>query len=238
MGRMFLSILITLFIISSIGYGGYLFYENKNLNEIIKIKEKTIKDLSYENEKLKYKLNQQKDLVNHYAKTNKELAKEIRNLRYETRNNNRYKNHQIKIKPQSAYKNNRRYTTNNKTKRTTAPKKIYHKRYHKYNGYQKLVSDSKIKQRSDGRFVSNSAIYGIYKYRIFSAQCGGNPKIYGVTNECKTYAAYSTDPIYFAKSNLKELQTFDQHTHKIECHYDQKNGIMENCRAKIFSYKF
>ena len=236
MGRLLLSLLITLGIISIIGYGGYLIYENKNLNEVINIQDKDIKKISYENERLNYKIRQQEELIRHYEKTNRELAKEARNARYKARNNyqrNSYQSNKIIVKNH----NQKTYTKKKNNNQTyIKPKRISNKRYHRYTRYEKLVSDSKIRQRSDGRFVSNSAIYGIYKDRIISAQCGGNPKIYGVVNECKTYAPYSTDLLYFAKSNINELKTFNPSDHKIECHYDQKHGIMENCRAKIFKF--
>ena len=87
--------------------------------------------------------------------------------------------------------------------------------------------------------MSNSPIYGIYKENLlFSINCGNNPRIYKIRNECNSIAPYSSDRLYFSKSNSTELKDFNKRTHKIECKYSQEHGIMHDCRTKVFKYEY
>lgn len=229
--KLFISFIITIIIIT-IAFTGYTYNENIELNKIIKQKNKDIEKLDYENQLLQSEINHKNKLIKRYQINNKKLFEKIRNLKSNCQNNIKT----INIKPRKNYKN---YTSNNQKnnyKKNQKYIKYYNgKKYHKYSGYEKLISDSKIKIRPDNRFVSNSMIYGIYKYRLQSIiDCGKTKKIYKIENECRAYAPYSTDIIYFKKTNLNELKYFNPHNHKIECKYNQKYGIMHDCRAKLF----
>jgi len=213
--RYIISLIITLTIIGIIvATGGelYLLYsENQDLKEYTKIQKKDIEKLTYQNELLQYKIKKQKK-------------------RYISRKTEKRK---IIIENKNQYKERKLYNSYKKKTTHYSHKKIL-KEYPRYNGYIKLVSDSEIKQRKDNRFISNSPIYGIYKYRLFYTECGKNPKIYNVENECDAYAPGTLDKIYFSKININELKFFNPRDHMIECLYNQDYGIMQNCRAKLF----
>lgn len=241
--RLFISFIITIIIIMTSLITGYTYYKNIELNQIIKENNKDIKKLDYENQLLKYKINQKNKLIIRYQNENKKIFRENRN--------NNYKNHTINIKPKKHYNYNINKTKNNNynyNKKITKikPEKHYYKKTHikykkypRYSKYEKLISDSKIKQRPDNRFISNSMIYGIYKNRItHEIDCGKTKKIYKIVNECRAYVPYSTEIIYFKKTNLNELMHFNPKDHRIECKYDQKYGLMHDCRAKIFRYLY
>ena len=234
--RLLISFIITMIIVITIALTGYTFYENMELKEIIKEKNKNIESLDYKNQLLRAKINHKNELIKNYQDNNKRLFTKIRNLKNNKLNNSK----NITIRPENNYstyiQNNqpkKRHTNNyNKTVKQ-------HKRYRRYSGYEKLISDSKIRRRKDGRFVSNSPIYGIYKYRLIGGvSCGGNPKIYKVINECKIYAPYSTDMLFFRKSNINDLKTFNPRNHRIECLYNQEHGLMQDCKVKIFKYLY
>jgi FtsZ-binding cell division protein ZapB len=231
MGRLLLSFFITLVIVGTIGTIGYIFYQNQDLKEINKIKEKTIRDISYQNEKLKYENNNLRKLINRYQKTNRNLSKTLNRK-------TKYKNIKI-IEP---YRKTKKQHNKTQKRQKQYPNFLYNnnkKIYHKYSGYTKLVSDSEIKKRNDGRFKSNSPIYGIYKHRLFgNISCGKNPEIYNVENECNAYEPYTYDMLYFSKSNIRDLKTFNTRDHKIECLYDQDYGIMQDCKVKIFKFLY
>jgi len=248
MGRSLTALLITLTIISGLGFSGYTFYENMQLKEILQNKEEKINQLQYENEDLKYRINDLNELIQRYQKDNRKLAREVRDLKFKTKSVRDDFIVQNKTKKIKRTKQAKRQVSNKKQQHINVRnntqnqlKWIYEdkpkKRYRKYNGYKKLKSDSKIYQLSDGRFKSNSEIYGIYKQRIINAQCGNNPKIYKVENECKAYSGtLYQDPIYFSKAFLNDLKTFDTKDHVIECHYNQKHGVMHNCRPVLDRY--
>jgi len=230
--RLFISFIITITIITTIAFTGYTFYKNTELNNIIKQNNKDIEMIDYKNQLLKSEINHKNELIKKYQNNNKELFEKIRNLKSNYQNNIKT----INIKPKRNYKN---YTNNNQKNHYNNNhkynKNYNRKTYHRYSGYEKLISDSEIKIRPDNRFVSNSMIYGIYKYRLDGIiDCGKTKKIYKIVNECRAYSPYSTDIIYFKKTNLNELKYFDLHDHKIECKYNQKYGIMHDCRAKLY----
>jgi len=251
MGRSLIALLITLVIISGLGFGGYTFYENMQLKEVLQNKEEKINQIQYENENLKYRINDLNELIQRYQKDNRKLAREIRDLKFKTKSvrddfitktkTNKIVKTKTTKKQTSNKQSYRKVINRNNTQNQL--KWIYEdkpkKRYHKYNGYKKLKSDSKIYQLSDGRFKSNSEIYGIYKQRIINAQCGNNPKLYKVENECKAYSGtLYQDPIYFSKAFLNDLKTFDLRDHVIECHYNQQHGVMHNCRPVLDRYVY
>lgn len=211
-----------------------------------------IEELDKNNEKKLQEIERLKELNEQLQRSNnlnkrllESLQKENRELVHKVREKSRYT--QIRSHPQRIQNNNERVKDEyivdfnrdiKSRKEKKYRKKVSKKKYPNYSGYEKLVSDSKIKRRDDNRFVSNKPIYGIYKYPLLSGiTCGKSKKIYKIRNECSTYAPYSTDRLYFSKSNIRELQVFDAKTHKIECKYSQKYGIMHDCRTKIFKYK-
>ncbi|UCN00048.1 hypothetical protein LCX93_11030 [Sulfurimonas sp. SWIR-19] len=238
--RLIIALVIALIITTIIGLSGYTFYKNIDLENILKEKEKKIKELDYQNQLLKYEIKNKKDLIERYQKNNKQLFNQIRDLKSKINNRSTIKN--ISIQPKKNYTNytkKQNFYKNNQSKKRYKKAKTNYKRYQRYSRYEKLVSDSKIRRRKDGRFVSNSAIYGIYKYRLTGGiSCGGNPNIYKIVNECKAYAPYSTDILYFRKSNINDLRTFNPADHKIECLYNQEHGLMQDCKVKIFKYLY
>jgi hypothetical protein len=206
------------------------FLKHSDNSKIDKITRKTIKKISKQFIKpeqdiqmryiISYNL-KNKQSYKHYPKQNKYnnkreyYKKSIQQSKYKSRYNNK------KSIQQSKYKN--RYNI---------------KIYNSYHGYKKLISDSEIKIREDNRFISNSIIYGIYKYQIHNIKCGQNPNIYKINNECSGYSFFTIDKLYFSKSNINELRNFNTKDHQIECTYSQEYGIMHDCKVKIFKYIF
>jgi hypothetical protein len=207
-----------------------------NYQELNKIKIEKI-ELETKNQQLERKNNINARLIKSLKIQQRELVYKLRN--YKNKLDTRY----IKPKIHNNQKIQRKikYTNNiPKTKHThyrNTYKNKTNKKYNNYRGYAKLISDSKIQKRNDNRLKSNSAIYGLYKNPIiFSINCN-NKKIYKIENECMSYASSSMDKLYFSKSNINELKYFDKKTHMIECKYNQKYGLMHDCRTKIFKYK-
>lgn len=201
---------------------------NKNKNYI-----RIIKNLEAKNDDLKDIINKKKRLIKEYQKDNKKLAYQNARLKRNRSSQDSYQPNvrNLHIKPSPAP---RTYTKKTPTrKQSTKPTK----KYHRYSGYSKLVSDSKIIRRSDNRFQSNENIYGIYKHRIIRhIKCNLKQNIYKVVDECKTYAPYSTDILYLSKSNVEDVKNFDTKTHMIECEYSQKHGLMHDCKVKLKTF--
>ena len=68
MNRLFLSLLITIGIIGFFGGGGYLLFENVKLKEKQAINEKEIKDLKYENKRLRRNIVAQNNKIKNYRR--------------------------------------------------------------------------------------------------------------------------------------------------------------------------
>lgn len=112
------------------------------------------------------------------------------------------------------------------TKKKHASKKIYHK----YSTSVKLNSDSRISLMKDNRLRSNAPIYGSYKGGLLgSVKC---PKKrshdLNMYNEC-FIQNIEDDKFYFKKELAREFRIF-KNRRTINCHYNKKFGIMQNCR--------
>lgn len=229
-----LKIAFVIFIFAAIAAGTLIVYKIAELEKINASYSKKIDKLESENKTLKRSKYVYKKLADDLKKQNIELVHQIRNKpKYSYQQNKKY----IKPKKEIKYinKNHQKKNYTNSPTRKKYTKNVQRKIYYKYKGYEKLISDSNIQIRNDNRLKSNSPIYGIYKHPLsLNITCGNNKKIYKIMNECSANSSYAMDKLYFKKSNKEELKNFNEKTHKIECQYDQKYGLMHNCRTKIF----
>lgn len=240
MKNLILSFLITIVIVTIVGGGGYAVYENINLKIKITQQQKDIDNIKYENVTLRKQINRNNELISRYQKNNKELAYANSRLKrnntsytkpktYTRKSKPRSESRQVYIKPKTTNKTYIRQSVNK-------PPKIYTptKKYIKYRGYKKLVSDSTITTRSDNRLKSNAPIYALYYHRLLSTDCNLKQDMYKVVDECKgSNTLYGMNELYFKKSNVNDVKRFNEDTHMIECIYNQEHGLMHDCNVKM-----
>ena len=218
--RAFLALMITLLIVLLIGITSYLLVEYQNHRNNMNNIEKSLKQERIE----KQRANQRR----------------LENQRADQRRLEKQRNYQKRLETQRDYQRKqyskqntqqyRSYNKQNQHQKTTYTKTKYKKRYHKYSNYIKLKSDSKISIMQDNRLTSNLPIYGSYKgYVLTKPECPKN-RIHELNmyNECYVRNIHG-DKFYFKKELVDNFNAF-RNRKTINCHYNKKHGIMENCR--------
>ncbi len=202
--RAFLALMITLLIVLLIGISSYLLVEYQNHRNDMNNIEKSLKQERIEKQK-----------ANKRRLENKKRLEKQRRLE-----NQRKKYNQQNTQQHRSY-----------NKQNQHPKKTkYKKRHHRYSSSVKLKSDSKISTMRDNRLTSNLPIYGSYKgYVLTKPKCPKN-RIHELNmyNECYV-SNIQGDKFYFKKELVGNFNAF-RNRRTINCHYNKKHGIMQDCR--------
>ena len=134
------------------------------------------------------------------------------------------------------YYYNKKYTeqkkkTNTKRKTYTSKRHTPKKTYDKYSSSVKLKSDSRIILMEDNRLKSNAPIYGTFKgYLITNAKCPKKREHdINMYNECFVKNV-NNDKFYFKKELVGEFNHRINNYGIVNCHYNKKFGIMQDCR--------
>jgi predicted RNase H-like nuclease (RuvC/YqgF family) len=232
MNTLIKSLFVTIVIVGAVGSQIYLFNKNYKIHAENEKLRNEIKELKYDNVNLKQAISRKDAMLRNYEKKNRELAMQVRN--------NKNKNN-VKIK-----KDQERTTTYSKKSNIVLQSKENKKiqrsyaRYEKYSSNMHLVSDSKIKIDKYNKLYSNAPIYGRYKtsnyhmYKIYNVKCDSKKNKYNVTDECSA-KTIDGDTIYITKMRVNDLRQYNTNTHMIECKYNKKHGVMNDCSLKMKS---
>jgi len=108
--------------------------------------------------------------------------------------------------------------------------------YPKYSHAVKLRSSSKIRKLPDNRLTSNAPIFGRFEGPLHRpTHCSENyERDLGLHKECyvKTFA---DDRLYFSKIDKHAFDRFNSRRGYIQCNYNKKYGIMQDCKVWRFN---
>ena len=147
--------------------------------------------------------------------------------------------------------NEKRYEKRGQTNKPAAPKPLYTPLqknsiskpvtnihipktaiYPKYSSSIQLKSDSKITLLPDNRLNSNAPIFGKYEGAFsFSSKCGEKyERELGLHKECYIMTL-EYDRLYFNKGHKSDFDKFNHFTSFVECNYNKKHGLMQDCKV-------
>jgi hypothetical protein len=237
-------------IVLIIGGGGYLILANYAIKKEVTDNQITINRMKFENDRLRKIITMKDNQIRSYQQhqqnvANLNKAKNIRNLNNarNVQNHNNTRN----TKPQNTtQRNETQYSNEHKKKIATYNKMntkkhvVDNKRYQRFSGNIRLVSDSRITIQSNNKLKSNASIKGRYYpmnalKMIYNIQCDNKKSLYNVRDECSMRISSSGDLVYLGKMESRNIANVDYTDHMIECTYSKKYGIMHDCKAKLKS---
>ncbi len=168
----------------------------------------------------------------HYRNTMTNIDKNLKQERIEKqRSDQRRLEHKKRQEKQRRLENKiKKYNKQEQYQKKSYTETKYKKRYHRYSKFVNLKSDSKISLLRDNRLISNLPIYGTYKGIVMTRPVCPKNRIHDLNmyNECYVKNMHG-DKFYFKKELVDNFNNY-RNRKIINCHYNKKHGIMQDCK--------